>query len=224
MTTSLPTQRRSAAGPHQRVARAVPSGALELEDLDLPPVIRTLADRPRGLILVTGATGSGKSTTLAAIVHHINQRRAAHVVTVEDPIEFVHEDRVSRITQREIGTDTNSFHEALKRAVRQSPDVIVIGEMRDSETMSVAVAAALTGHLVLASLHTIDSTHPPAHPLPVPGAHARPGCDGSVDEPAGHHLAAPHSARGWRGRGAAEILTVTAAEPGFSGNSGLRTP
>ncbi|MEC8424344.1 MAG: PilT/PilU family type 4a pilus ATPase, partial [Myxococcota bacterium] len=140
------------------VARAVPSGALQLEDLHLPEVVRDLADRPRGLVLVTGATGSGKSTTLAAMVHHINERRPAHIVTVEDPIEFVHQDLAARVTQREVGTDTASFHEALRRVVRQSPDVIVISELRDAETMSVAVTAALTGHLVLASLHTIDAT------------------------------------------------------------------
>lgn len=140
------------------VARAVPSGALQLDDLQLPAVVRTLADKPRGLVLVTGATGSGKSTTIAAMVHHINERRPAHIVTIEDPIEYVHRDVIARVTQREIGTDTASFHEALKRVVRQSPDVIVIGEMRDAETMSVAVTAALTGHLVLASLHTIDAT------------------------------------------------------------------
>jgi pilus retraction protein PilT len=140
------------------VARAVPSGALSARDLNLPDFVQSLADRPRGLVLVTGATGSGKSTTLAAMVHHINQHRQVHIITIEDPIEFVHRDIRARVTQREIGTDTASFHKALKHVVRQSPDVIVIGEMRDSDTMTVAVTAALTGHLVLASLHTIDAT------------------------------------------------------------------
>ncbi|MEE2750599.1 MAG: PilT/PilU family type 4a pilus ATPase [Myxococcota bacterium] len=140
------------------VARAIPSGALPFHQLGLPKEIQTLANEQRGLILVSGATGSGKSTTLSAIVHHINQNRAAHIVTIEDPIEYVHQDRLSRITQREIGGDTTSFQIALKHVVRQSPDVILIGELRDAETMRVALSAALTGHLVIASLHTIDAT------------------------------------------------------------------
>jgi twitching motility protein PilT len=140
------------------VARAVPSGAMELASLGLPDVIGKMVDEGRGLILVTGATGSGKSTTLAAMVHHINTRRAAHVITVEDPIEYVHQDVQARISQREIGGDTESFQTALKHVVRQSPDVILIGEMRDAETMRVALSAALTGHMVMASLHTIDAT------------------------------------------------------------------
>lgn len=140
------------------VVRALPSGALEFADLRLPQAVAALADKPRGLVLVTGATGSGKSTTLAAMVHHINQSRRAHIVTIEDPIEFVHSDQRSRISQREIGTDTPSFHSALKHVLRQSPDVILIGELRDQESIQVALSAALTGHLVLASLHTIDTT------------------------------------------------------------------
>ncbi len=140
------------------VARAVPPGSLTLADLGLPEDVRKFADAPRGLVLVTGATGSGKSTTLAALVNHINETRAAHIVTLEDPIEFVHADRKSRVTQREIGGDTESFREGLRHAVRQSPDVLLVGEMRDVDTMAVALSAALTGHLVLASLHTIDAT------------------------------------------------------------------
>ena len=140
------------------VARAVPSGALELSALGLPPAIARLADRPRGLVLVTGATGSGKSTTLAAMVHHINGSRDGHIVTVEDPIEFVHSDLRCRVTQREVGQDTGSFTAALRHVVRQSPDVILIGELRDAETIQVAIQASLTGHLVLASLHTIDAS------------------------------------------------------------------
>ena len=140
------------------VARAVPTAALDPDDLGLPPAVMAFAERTRGLVLVTGATGSGKSTTLAALVHRINQTRPVHVVTIEDPIEFVHLDDRALITQREIGGDTSSFGTALKHVVRQSPDVIVIGEMRDQETMQVAISAALTGHLVFASLHTIDAT------------------------------------------------------------------
>jgi pilus retraction protein PilT len=140
------------------VARAVPPGAIELGSLGLPTALTALVEQPRGLVLVTGATGSGKSTTLAALIHHINRTRAAHVVTIEDPIEFVHKDIRARVTQREVGTDSESFHTALRQVVRQSPDVILVGEMRDVETMGVAIAAALTGHLVLASIHAIDST------------------------------------------------------------------
>ena len=139
------------------VARSVPSGALSFEELGLDKTIKDLAERRRGLVMVTGATGSGKSTTLAAMVHHINKTRPVHVVTIEDPIEYLHLDDVARITQREIGADTASYQQALRHVVRQSPDVILIGEMRDVESIQVALAAALTGHLVLTTLHTIDA-------------------------------------------------------------------
>ncbi|MFT6395905.1 MAG: twitching motility protein PilT, partial [Bradymonadia bacterium] len=140
------------------VARALASGNLELGELGLPDVVANFADLPRGLVLVTGATGSGKSTTLAAMVNRINNTRPVHIVTLEDPIEFVHQDILARITQREVGTDTTDFHVALRHVVRQSPDVILIGEMRDADTVEIALQAALTGHLVLATLHTIDAT------------------------------------------------------------------
>ena len=140
------------------VIRALPSGDLDFGRLRLPQHVARLADLPRGLVLVTGATGSGKSTTLAAMIHRINTTRHVHVVSIEDPIEFVHDDRKARVTQREVGSDTASFQSALRHVVRESPDVIVIGELRDYETMQVAVSAALTGHLVLATLHTIDAT------------------------------------------------------------------
>ncbi|EYF08533.1 type IV pilus twitching motility protein PilT [Chondromyces apiculatus] len=139
------------------VVRAVPSGQLSFERLGLPEVLKTFADTPRGLVLVTGGTGSGKSTTLAAMVHHINSTYSKHVVTLEDPIEFVHEDLLSLVTQREIGSDTRDFAVGLRHVVRESPDVIVVGEMRDPETMAVALSAALTGHLVLSSVHTVDA-------------------------------------------------------------------
>jgi twitching motility protein PilT len=139
-------------------ARALPPGDLRLEDLGLPAAVADLADLVRGLVLVTGATGSGKSTTLAAVIHRINTTRRLHVVTVEDPIEYVHRDGTCRISQREVGSDTASFAAALRHVVRQSPDVILIGELRDLDTMQVAISAALTGHLVLASLHTLDAT------------------------------------------------------------------
>jgi twitching motility protein PilT len=133
-------------------------GNLSFEDLGLSRGVAELAELERGLVLIAGATGSGKSTTLAALVHRINSTRRGHIVTIEDPIEFLHEDLRGRVSQREIGGDTESFSRALKAVVRQSPDVIVIGEMRDAETMRIAVSAALTGHLVLATLHTINAT------------------------------------------------------------------
>lgn len=139
------------------VVRSVPGGALEFAHLGLPPAARALAESPRGLVLVTGSTGSGKSTTLAAMVHHINARFRKHIVTLEDPIEYVHDDLQAVVTQREVGSDARDFTGALRQVVRESPDVILIGEMRDAETMNVAVSAALTGHLVLSSVHTTDA-------------------------------------------------------------------
>lgn len=138
--------------------RHIKSENLDVKTLNLPETILKLADEPRGLVLVTGTAGSGKSTTLAAIVDHINRTRRAHVVTIEDPIEFVHEDKESIISQREIGIDTDSYFAALKNVVRQDPDVILIGEMRDLDTVRAALNAAEIGHLVLSTLHTIDVT------------------------------------------------------------------
>ena len=129
-----------------------------IDDLGLPEVIRTLAEEPRGIILLTGTTGSGKSTTLAAMIDHINSTRSRHVVTLEDPIEYLHRDKRSIINQREVGQDTESFARAMRRVLRQDPDVILIGEMRDEETVRTALAAAETGHLVLSTLHTLDAT------------------------------------------------------------------
>jgi twitching motility protein PilT len=140
------------------VFRAIPFDIKGLEDLLLPPVIKKLAMASRGLILVTGATGSGKSTTLAAIIDYINANRKSHIVTIEDPIEFLHRDKKSIINQREVGSDTEGFQTALKSALRQDPDVILVGEMRDHETIETALTAAETGHLVLSTLHTIDAT------------------------------------------------------------------
>jgi twitching motility protein PilT len=129
-----------------------------LESLGLPPVYGELSLRPRGLILVTGPTGSGKSTSLAAMIKHINEREERHIITIEDPVEYVHENNRSLILQRNVGEDTMSFNEALRRALRHDPDVIVIGEMRDLTTIATAISAAETGHLVLGTLHTIDAT------------------------------------------------------------------
>lgn len=136
------------------VARLVPSGKLNFEDLFLPQSIAKLADIPRGLILIVGPAGSGKSTTMAAIINRINTKYKKHIITVEDPIEFIHADQKSLVTQREIGADTSTFATALKYVVRESPDVILIGEMRDLETMQSAISAALTGHLVISTVHT----------------------------------------------------------------------
>ncbi len=140
------------------VFRLIPVKIMTLEELDLPPVLGTLALKPRGLILVTGTTGSGKSTTLAAMVHHINQNRTSHILTVEDPIEYLHRDVKSIVNQREVGSDTLSFGAALKSALRQDPDVIMVGEMRDFETVETALVAAETGHLVMSTVHTVDAT------------------------------------------------------------------
>lgn len=139
------------------VARHIPKPNFNFEDLNLPPAVAMLSDLRRGLILVTGTTGSGKSTTLAAIINHINAKRHCHIITVEDPIEFLHRDELAIISQREVGFDTRSFADALRHILRQSPDVILIGEMRDQETIHTAIAAAETGHLVLSTLHTTDA-------------------------------------------------------------------
>ncbi|MDR7544874.1 MAG: type IV pilus twitching motility protein PilT [Armatimonadota bacterium] len=136
------------------VLRLIPSKIKTVAELGLPPVLEDLALRDRGLILVTGPTGSGKSTTLAAMVDIINERRNCHVVTIEDPIEFVHQHRHSVVNQREVGTNSKSFAGALRAALREDPDVILVGEMRDLETIAMALTAAETGHLVLATLHT----------------------------------------------------------------------
>ncbi|MDX1690576.1 MAG: type IV pilus twitching motility protein PilT [Acidimicrobiia bacterium] len=128
------------------------------EELGLPPVMNQLAAEPRGLILVTGPTGSGKSTTLAAMIDDINAKRRVNIITIEDPIEVIHRDKRSMVSQREVGTDTLGFSEALRRVLRQDPDVILIGEMRDMETIDAALKAAETGHLVLSTLHTLDAT------------------------------------------------------------------
>ncbi|MBI3008856.1 MAG: type IV pilus twitching motility protein PilT [Candidatus Omnitrophica bacterium] len=141
------------------VFRLIRTNIRSFQELNLPVnVLETLSSEPRGLVLITGVAGSGKSTTLAAMVNFINQRYKKHIVTIEDPVEFMHEDKESIISQREVGMDTKGFHEALRHVIRQSPDVILIGEMRDLETMASAIMAAETGHLVLSTLHTIDAT------------------------------------------------------------------
>jgi twitching motility protein PilT len=140
------------------VMRVIPEQNKSSSDLGLPPVMEKIAENRRGLILVTGSTGSGKSTTLASIIDHINSTRSGHIVTIEDPIEFLHRDKMSFVTQREVDVDTQSFATALRGALRQDPDVILVGEMRDAETIETALTAAETGHLVLSTLHTLDAT------------------------------------------------------------------
>ncbi|HUI44612.1 MAG TPA: type IV pilus twitching motility protein PilT [Nitrospirota bacterium] len=147
-------QQRGSVG---MVFRQVPAKILTFDDLMMPAVLQKIAGEQRGLILVTGTTGSGKSTTLAAMIDYINTSRTANIITIEDPIEFLHRDKKSIVNQREIGSDTFSFSEALRSSLRQDPDVILVGEMRDFETISTALTAAETGHLVLSTLHTLDA-------------------------------------------------------------------
>ncbi len=140
------------------VSRVISDNIKNFSELGLPPVLNSISDENRGLILVTGTTGSGKSTTLAAMVDYINNTKNCHIVTIEDPIEFLHKDRQSYVTQREVDVDTRNFAEALRGSLRQDPDVILVGEMRDLETIETALVAAETGHLVLSTLHTLDAT------------------------------------------------------------------
>jgi twitching motility protein PilT len=138
--------------------RVIPTRIRTVDELGLPPVLKRIASEERGLVLVTGTTGSGKSTTLAALIDYINTTRAAHIMTVEDPIEYLHRDHHSIVNQREVAVDTRSFSHALRSALRQDPDVILVGEMRDFETVETALLAAETGHLVFSTLHTLDAT------------------------------------------------------------------
>ncbi len=150
---SVYRQRGTVAMVFRAISMIIPT----LESLNLPPVIKKICQEERGLVLVTGTTGSGKSSTLAAMIDYINQNRTSNIITVEDPVEFLHRDNKSIISQREVGTDTHSFADALKGALRQDPDVILVGEMRDLETIETAMTAAETGHLVMSTLHTMDA-------------------------------------------------------------------
>src|SRR5207247_309511 len=157
------------------VLRVIPDQTKSTAELGLPPVIDRIAQERRGLILVTGATGSGKSTTLAAIIDHINATRSGHIITIEDPIEFLHRDKKSFISQREIEVDALNFGGALRGALRQDPDVILVGEMRDYETIETALTAAETGHLVLSTLHTLDATETIQRIVSIFPPHQQPG-------------------------------------------------
>ena len=139
------------------VFRTISSKIMGFDELHLPAVLKQISDEHRGLVLVTGTTGSGKSTTLAAMIDYINNSRSGHILTIEDPIEFMHRDKRCIVSQREVGTDTNSYAAALKSALRQDPDVILVGEMRDLETVEIAMSAAKTGHLVMSTLHTMNA-------------------------------------------------------------------
>ncbi|MGB9712080.1 MAG: type IV pilus twitching motility protein PilT [Dissulfurimicrobium sp.] len=156
------------------VFREIPNRVLSAEQLGLAPVITKLAMLPRGLVLVTGPTGSGKSTTLAAMIDYANQHRKDHIITIEDPIEFVHENKGCLINHREVGTHTKSFHAALRGALREDPDIILVGEMRDLETISLAIEAAMTGHLVMATLHTISAAKTVDRVIEIFPAHQQP--------------------------------------------------
>ncbi len=145
-------------GCYAAAFRTISTKAPQLEEMGMPPIVTTIAEKPRGLVLVTGPTGSGKSTTLAAMIDYINRTRAEHILTIEDPVEFVHTSKVSVIHQRELGMDTRSFANALKSALREDPDIILVGEMRDHETIALALTAAETGHLVFGTLHTSSAS------------------------------------------------------------------
>jgi twitching motility protein PilT len=156
------------------VARVIPTTVPSLEELNMPDILRKFAHRPQGLLLVTGPTGSGKSTTLAAMIDYINQNLSRHIITLEDPIEYLHRHGRSIINQREVGFDTNNFANGLRAALRQDPDVILVGEMRDLETIHTAITAAETGHLVMATLHTSDASQTIDRIIDVFPAHQQP--------------------------------------------------
>ena len=193
--------------------RLIPHRVGSLEELGLPPIMKRLAARPRGLVLVTGPTGCGKSTTLAAMVDLINRRRRGHIITVEDPVEFVHAHRRCIVSQREVGVDTRSFAAGLKYALRQDPDVILIGEMRDAETIGAALTIAETGHLVLATLHTnsaADSVNRIVDAFPSHGQHQVRAQLSSVLEGVATQILLPRARRGGRVV-AVEVLVCTDA-------------
>jgi twitching motility protein PilT len=192
------------------VLRSIPLNVPDFAKLGLPKVLEKLAQEERGLILVTGVTGSGKSSTLAAMVNYINQHYRKHIVTIEDPIEFVHEDNFSRVMQREVGPDTPSFAAALRAALRQDPDVILVGEMRDARRSRSRSRPPRPGHLVLSTVHTQDATRTIGRIIGVFPPRVRRACATASPRTCGHHVTAPAAARLGRGRAvAAEIMVST---------------
>ncbi len=194
-------------GSISMVLRKLRFGGPSFSEIGLPDAVRQIAEEHRGLVLVTGPTGSGKTTTLAAMIDYINKTKPVHIVTIEDPIEVLHRDEVASINQREVGNDTQDFLVALRAALRQDPDVILIGEMRDTETVRAAIAAAETGHLVLSTLHTVDATETVNRVIdffpPYQQKQVRLALAGT---PAGHHLSAPRHHRRRRRTPGLEIL------------------
>ena len=182
------------------VLRAITTTIPKLDDLDLPPILKDVIMTKRGLVIMVGATGSGKSTTLAAMVGYRNENSYGHIITIEDPIEYVHPHKNCVITQREVGVDTDSLEAALKNTLRQAPDVILIGEIRDRETMEHAIAFAETGHLCLATLHANSANQALDRIINFfPEERRAAAADGPVAEPEGHGVAAPDSAQGVQG-------------------------
>jgi len=213
--------------------RVIPIQVSSIEDLELPPVLETIAEAERGLILPTGTTGSGKSTKLAARVDYINHTRAAHIMTVEDPIEYLHQDDRSIINQREAEVDTKSFAQALRSALRQDPDVILVGEMRDLETVETGLTAAETGHLVMSTVHTLDATEtinrliavfPPHQQGQVPAAAGQRAAGGRLapaDAPRSTEPAAASPSRCWSTRPSCATASWT---PNARTSSKTRSP
>ncbi|MBI5497908.1 MAG: PilT/PilU family type 4a pilus ATPase [Deltaproteobacteria bacterium] len=164
------------------IMRAIPANVPTFDQLGLPAVVKKIAEEDRGLILVTGVTGSGKTSTLAAFVNHMNQTTRRHILTIEDPVEYIHQDNFARVTQREIGPDTHRFASAQRSALRQDPDVILVGEMRDLETIDIALKAAETGHLVLSTAHTIDASRTIGRIVGAYPSDAQPGVRNRLSE------------------------------------------
>ena len=193
--------------------RVIPNQVAKLDDLHLPPIVKELTDLPRGLVLVTGHTGSGKSTTLAAMIELINSRYGKHIITLEDPIEYLFENERCMIEQREIGSDCPNFATGLRHVLRQDPDIILVGEMRDLETTSFAITAAETGHLVLSTLHTINAPQTIERIIDIYPGTAEPDPDDARQHPAGGDLPDPVQTGRSAGHGAVRRRSCSAPRP-----------